>query len=313
MWNFVRQRLDEIVTAVFLLIVLVATILRPPIFATAGGLLLAQCALWGTGVLLVVLLAAARFSAWARTSLEIVIKIGPIVVAVVGYTSLRLLNASNITTWLGIQPKDQWMMAADNFLFGQTPYLWFIQWGLQSRPFLAILSYFYGLYPFTPVIALAWFLYKRDETQFRLIRRTLIVSFYCGYCCYILIPVSGPLSFTPHAPPCYLETTVGYLFLAGNFRYPFDCFPSLHTANPWLIVWLCRGKLPHWLMTTAIFACCGITLSTVALRVHYGVDDLAAVVWIFPIAFLARATLPGEAFETASTGDMQTSSLVSPS
>jgi hypothetical protein len=294
MLNYLRRHLDEIATIVFLLIVLVLTIARPPVYATPGGLLLAQIVLWGAGILLAALLIAARFNARARSVLYIILEIGPIVVAVVGYVSLRLFRAHDITTWLGIHPKDQWMMAADNFLFGKIPYLWFSQWGLESIPFLRIMSYFYGLYPFTPLIALAWFLYKGDDAQFRLIRRTLLISFFLGYSCYILIPVAGPLSITPNAPLPYIETTAGYIFLAGNFRFEFDCFPSLHTANPWLLVWLSRGKLPGWLMTAAIVACCGITLSTVALEVHYGIDDLAALAWIFPIALLGRASLPRE-------------------
>jgi hypothetical protein len=295
MLNFVRRRLDETATIAFLLIVLVLTIARPPVYATPGGLLLAQIVLWSAGILVAALLVAARFSPHARVVLHVILEIGPMVVAVVGYVSLKLFHAYEITNWLGIQPQDQWMMAADNLLFGKTPYLWFIQWGLQSRPFLQIMSYFYALYPFTPVIALAWFLYKGDGAQFRLIRRTLLISFFCGYCCYILVPVAGPLSMTANAPLPYIETRAGYIFLAGNFRYGFDCFPSLHTANPWLLVWLSRGKLPAWLMAAAIVACCGITLSTVALEVHYGIDDLAALAWIFPIAFMGRASLPREA------------------
>ena len=294
MLNYLRRHLDEIATIVFLLIVLVLTIARPPVYATAGGLLLAQIVLWGAGILVASLLIAARFNAQARNVLHIILELGPIVVAVVGYVSLKLFRAHDITTWLGIQSKDQWMMAADNFLFGKIPYLWFGQWGLESIPFLRIMSYFYGLYPFTPLIALAWFLYKGDDAQFRLIRRTLLISFFLGYSCYILIPVAGPLSITPNAPLPYIETTAGYIFLAGNFRFGFDCFPSLHTANPWLMVWLSRGKLPGWLMTVAIVACCGITLSTVALQVHYGIDDLAALAWIFPIALLGCASLPRE-------------------
>jgi membrane-associated phospholipid phosphatase len=47
-------------------------------------------------------------------------------------------------------------------------------------------------------------------------------------------------------------------------------------------------------MAATIFTCCGISLSTVALGVHYGVDDIAGLLWIFPSAFLARTTLPRE-------------------
>lgn len=277
MTNLIRRRLDEILTGIFLLAVLVATILRPPVFATPGGLLLARCVLWGAGTLIAILLVTARFSSLAHRALRIAADIGPVVVAIVGYVSLRLLGAYDITAWLRISAKDPWMMTADNLLFGKTPFLWFAQWGLDSRPFLQVMSWFYVLYPFTPIIALAWFMYKRDRAQFRLVRRALLVSFYCGYCCYLLIPVAGPLSLLSNTPVPYIETTVAYTFLAGNFRYPFDCFPSLHTANPWLILWLSRGKVPARWMTAAVIVCCGITLSTVALQLHYGVDGLAGL------------------------------------
>ncbi len=59
-------------------------------------------------------------------------------------------------------------------------------------------------------------------------------------------------------------------------------------------MWLSRGKLPGWLMAAAIVAACGITLSTVALQVHYGIDVLAGLAWVFLIVPLARVTLPRE-------------------
>ena len=183
-------------------------------------------------------------------------------------------------------------MAADVALFGKTPYLWFAQWGLDSRPFIEVMSFFYGLYPFTPILVLGWFMYKGDMEQLHLIRRAVLISLFCGYCCYIFFPVSGPLSLTTPATPLFVESAAVYRFLMDNFRFAGDCFPSLHTADPWLMVWLCRGKLPWGLMAAAIVTCTGITLSTIALRLHYGIDDLAGLVWIFPISMLARASLP---------------------
>jgi membrane-associated phospholipid phosphatase len=188
-------------------------------------------------------------------------------------------------------------MAADVALFGKTPYLWFSQWGLDSRLFLDGLSLFYGLDPFTPVILLGWLMYKGEMEQLRLVRRTVLISLYCGYCCYILIPVSGPLSLATPATHLFIESSLTYTFLMGNFRFATDCFPSLHTANPWMMVWLCRGRVPGWLMAVAILVCTGITLSTIALRFHYGIDDLAGLIWIFPISVVACATLPRETAE----------------
>ena len=224
----------------------------------------------------------------------LVLKFAPIVVAVVGYVSLRLLHASAIMAWLGIPSFDRCAMAADVAIFGKTPYLWFSSGPLGSILFRRIMSGFYALYPLTPILALAWFRFRRDALQFRLVQRALILSLYGGYCCYLFIPVAGPLSLARTGAPNFLESTFVYSFLANNFRYAYDCFPSLHTANPWLIVWLSRGKLPGWLMAGAIVAACGITLSTIALEVHYGIDDLAGLAWVFLICPLARATLPRE-------------------
>jgi membrane-associated phospholipid phosphatase len=150
------------------------------------------------------------------------------------------------------------------------------------------------LYPFTPLLAVGWYLCTGDRKQFRLVRRALVISLYSGYLCYLLIPVSGPLTLAGATQSNFLESTRTYSFLESNFRYIYDCFPSLHTANPWLIVWLSRGKVPWWLMAAAVGAACGITLSTVALQVHYGVDVLAGLAWVFPIAAVAKATLPRE-------------------
>ena len=294
MLNFFRRRFDELVTGSFLFLVLVLTLLYPVDFATPGGRVFARWVLSSAGALVALLLIAVRFTPRVRPLLRIVLEIGPMVVGVVGYVSLKLLHASAITDWLHISSKDRWMMAADVALFGKTPYLWLTQWGLDSRPFIQVMASFYGLYPFTPVILLAWFMYQGDMRQLRLVRRAVLISLYCGYCVYILFPVSGPLALTTPATPLFVESTFTYRFLVDNFRYAGDCFPSLHTANPWLMVWLCRGKLPRWLMAVAIVVCMGITLSTIALRVHFGIDDLAAFAWVFLISFLARASLPRE-------------------
>jgi membrane-associated phospholipid phosphatase len=102
------------------------------------------------------------------------------------------------------------------------------------------------------------------------------------------------LTLAATTAPTFLESTHTYSFLESNFRYLYDCFPSLHTANPWLIVWLSRGRVPGWLMAAAVIAACGITLSAVALEVHYGIDVLAGLAWVFLIAAVAKASLPGE-------------------
>ena len=294
MLDFVRAYLDELLTGIFLLLSAAFTVLHPPVFATRFGLLLARVVLWSVSAFVAAVLAASRFSLRARGIRTFIFDFGPIVVAVVGYVGLHLLDASAITTKLGIPPFDREMMAADVALFGRTPYLWFSRWGLVSGLFARVMSGFYAFYPLTPLLAVGWFLLRGERKQFRLLRRALILSFYSGYVCYLLIPVSGPLTLARASSPSFLESTRIYSFLASNFRYHFDCFPSLHTANPWLIVWLSRGKMPWWLMTAAIATALGIAASTIVLEVHYGIDVLAGLAWIFPVAAIARATLLGE-------------------
>jgi hypothetical protein len=192
MFDFVRSYLDELLTGLFLLLVAVLTVVHFPHYATPGGLLLARVVLWSVTILVAVLLVASRYSMCARSILHLVFDCGPIVVVVVGYVSLRLFDASVITARLGIPSFDHEMMAADVAIFGKTPYLWFMHWGLDSGVFARVMSYFYALYPFTPLLAVVWFLWTGDRKQFRLVRRALIISLYSGYICYLLIPVSGP-------------------------------------------------------------------------------------------------------------------------
>jgi membrane-associated phospholipid phosphatase len=47
-------------------------------------------------------------------------------------------------------------------------------------------------------------------------------------------------------------------------------------------------------MESAVSEGCGITFSTIALQVHYGIDVLAGLAWVFLITAVAKATPHGE-------------------
>lgn len=293
--RFLRRWLDELVTVCFLVLVFGLVPFFPPDFATPGGRALAVWVIRIAFALFALLLVAARFRPRARRALRVVLEFAPILVAVLGYVSLKLMHASAITDWLGIPARDSWMLAADNLLFGKTPFLWLAQSPLfVSRPFLQLMSFCYSLYPFTPLLVVGWFLYRGDLAQVRMVRRAMILSLYGGYCLYLLVPVSGPLSILPQPAPLFVQSTLTYNYLMGNFRYIYDCFPSLHTANPWLLLWLCRNKFPRWFVVLGALVCSGITLSTIALRMHYGIDDIAGFAWLSMIALFARRTMPAE-------------------
>lgn len=293
---FLRRWLDELVTVCFLVLVFGLVPFFPPDFGTPGGRALAVWVLRTVFPLFGLLLVTAYFVPRARRALRVVLEFAPVLVAVLGYVSLKLMHASAVSAWLGISAKDRWMLAADNLLFGKTLFLWLAQFPLfVSRPFLQLMSICYGLYPFTPLLVVGWFLYRGDIAQVRLVRRAIVLSLYGGYCCYLLIPVSGPLSIMQQPVPLFIQSTDTYNYLMDNFRYYYDCFPSLHTANPWLLLWLCRNKFPRWFVGFGTLVCCGITLSTIALRMHYGIDDIAGIIWICLIVQFAPATLPQQA------------------
>ena len=227
MLDFVRSYLDELLTSLFLLLVAVLTVVHPPHFATPGGLLLARIVLWSAAVLVCVLLVVSRFSLLGREALRFVLDFGLIVVAVIGYVSLRLFNAFAISAWLGIPSFDHAMMAADVAIFGKTPYLWFVHWGLDGGLFARVMSGFYALYPFTPLLAVGWFLWQGDRKQFHLVRRALIISLYSGYVCYLLIPVSGPLTLAATTAPTFPRVDA-HLFIPGvELPLPIRLFSQL--------------------------------------------------------------------------------------
>lgn len=298
--EFLRRRMDEIVTLVFLALLLALAHYRhAPLFEPLrwGGLTMR--ALFGA-VILVLIYFMCKFFGVSTPDLRHVVEYAaefiPYVFALIVYESLKHLHATALTVWLGIRAKDPQMMAVDIALFGKTPCLWLAQWGLDGRVFTFIMTFFYSLYYLAPVIALGWFMVEGDMVQFRLLRRGVLIVLYGGYCSYVLIPVAGPLTLAPPVHPLFFEKMTDYSFLMANFRYSFDCFPSLHTAVPWVLVLLCRRKLNRPLMFAAVFAATGITFSTIALRFHYGVDVLAGLAWAWAASVLARATFPrGEA------------------
>jgi membrane-associated phospholipid phosphatase len=295
--------MDEIMTAGFLVFLLVLSSLRgAPIFEPVrqGGLTIR--ALEGAACLLILLLAGKGFGWRAltlRQGIQSFAEYLPYLVALMVYESLKHLHATALTVWLGIHPRDAWMMAADNAIFGKTPYLWLAQWGMDGPAFISVMGFFYSLYYVAPVAALVWFMIAGDMERFRLIRRGVLIALYGGYCFYILIPVAGPLQAYTAVNPLFFDHLSSYGYLMDHFRYSFDCFPSLHTAIPWLLVLLCHNKLQRWLLAIAVIASAGVTLSTIALRFHYGVDVIAGLGWAWMAARLARLSFSRKSAQPA--------------
>lgn len=207
------------------------------------------------------------------------------------YESLKHLHANRITEWLGIKPKDALMIRADEWLFGRVLPLWFEP--ISSDAVVHVMWFFYvWVYYLGPILSLGFvYFVLEDDALFLRLRKALVLVLLGGYVSYLLVPVAGPLfnvgeQFTrPIATQPVLRSLV-----FEKYRYNWDCFPSLHTAVPWtlsLVLWPRLGNRSG--RPIAVLACSGVTLSTLVLRFHYGVDVLAGLAWAAMVAlFVAK-------------------------
>lgn len=197
------------------------------------------------------------------------------------YENLKHMHANRITEWLGILPKDNAMRLADEWLFGRTLPLYF-DTPFFSGFFSHIMWFFYiWVYYLGPVLLLGYaYFVLEDQNLFRRLRRALIVGLLGGYALYILVPVAGPLFLMGEqfTTPILTQPILQKLAFS-TLRYQWDCFPSLHTAIPWLLTLVAWRQLPRLGQVFAIVGASGVTLSTIALRFHYGIDIIAGVIW----------------------------------
>jgi membrane-associated phospholipid phosphatase len=285
--KFLSRYLDELLTALFWLGLLTLSVVRgSPLFEPLEDSGLAfKTVQWATLVIVLLLIFSPREFFTGVKNFIIVI------LALMCYEGMKHMHATALTLWLGISPKDDLMMALDIAIFGKTPYLWFMDWGLDSTLSVAVLGLFYSSYYFGPIAALGYAQLSGNDFLFRLIRRGIVIGLYGGYCFYILIPVAGPTSQAANLDGLFFEKIPAFQSAYQNLRYSFDCFPSLHTAIPWVIVLLCWQQLPAALKAVAVIFSIGCTLSTVGLRFHYGIDVIAGMAWAMSTAFLARKSM----------------------
>lgn len=247
-----------------------------PVFEPFGAGRLTAMTVFGFPILLGILLLR-RATGGAKT---LVTSWWPVFGILAVYESLKHMHANRITEWLGIQPKDELMLRIDEALFGKALPLWMDSWTApwfqELMSFLYIWVYYLG--PFT-LLAVAY-LQRRDDL-FRRLRLGLVLGLLGGYVLYILVPVAGPLFLIGDQFEHTIRTHSRVETLVfDTLRFNWDCFPSLHTAIPWILTVLCWGRFPRWVSALSALLASGVTLSTVALRFHYGVDLLAAFVWV---------------------------------
>ncbi|MBS1784244.1 MAG: fused MFS/spermidine synthase [Acidobacteria bacterium] len=204
------------------------------------------------------------------------------------YESLKHLHANQITEWLGISPKDSLMLSIDEHLFfGKTLALWLQP--LSTPWFSQVMWFFYvWVYYLGPVALLGWAYFQmQDDELFLKLRRGLVFCLLGGYLLYLLVPVEGPLFLVGEkfSHPILTQPTLQRLTFS-TLRYNWDCFPSLHTGLTWLLTVLAWSRMPKAGRVLCVTGASGVTLATVVLRFHYGVDLLAGLAWAGVVWFV---------------------------
>jgi len=191
---------------------------------------------------------------------------------------------------------DDWLIAADKWLFGVNPTEWLAQFAHPGLTEILQIAYtsFYFLF-----LLVGYDLYRRGNMDvFRYFMFTCVFGFFLSYLGYFALPAVGP-RFTLHDFSALDRELPGILLtpylrwfvnagesvpmgvpnavaLAGTQR---DVFPSGHTMMTLVLIYLsARFKVrSRWMLyvTGAL-----LIVATVYQRYHYVVDLIAGVVWM---------------------------------
>jgi membrane-associated phospholipid phosphatase len=198
----------------------------------------------------------------------------PLVVLPVVFTSLQWL-APSVAQGRVFDPQ---LAAMDREWFGVDVARWsegFLT-GAIADPFMAL----YFLYFLMPVVSFAWFLHRGDRAF--TYRAAFAISFgvYACYMLYLLVPATGPRhAYVNLSAPLPEGLITGRIhdFIRDLEPQPFDAFPSCHVVLGLLCAAMC-WPLGGWRRWSMVLVGAGTALSTVVLRYHYLVDDLAGVI-----------------------------------
>lgn len=203
----------------------------------------------------------------------------PIPAALLGYLSMRLFHIEELVPYFWIPVQDGQFSQWDTALFGQPVPLLLKPLTSDWLTLLTETAYLHFYY-LLPIGSLIWLHLKHQDEAFILLRRNIIFVLLGGFTLYFFLPVQGPIVFLSHEFPQVIGDPNSAIYQAvESFRYKYDCFPSLHTAVPWVVIFTLYGFYPHWFRPVAVFMALAITFSTVYLRYHYGIDVMAGLFW----------------------------------
>jgi membrane-associated phospholipid phosphatase len=191
--------------------------------------------------------------------------------------------------------KDELMARIDALLFfGQSPS--HLCERLIAPALSEWLSACYTFYlPLFPLVLGAIYA-KRESAPFREGAFALSLVLAIGYVGYGMVPVVGPLFFEKFERSLDIYYT-GWIKdqLMDRTRVPRDCFPSLHTAASFTLLWASRHvRKLLWALSPIVLS---IPFACVYLRYHYVTDVLAGLVLFAAVTrWTSRSTYLQAAF-----------------
>ena len=173
--------------------------------------------------------------------------------------------------------RDDWLMAADEWMFGVQPTMWMQQF---ITPWLSdFFSFAYMIwFPMIFFTVLLMLLKSRDAVTSYL--TSALFAFYIGYVCYTIVPAVGPLYALADQFTVSLSggaiTSMQVGVVVQPLATPRDVFPSLHTAMSCVMLYYIAVYRRRWLWLYAPLVA-SILISTVYLRYHYVIDVIAGI------------------------------------
>jgi membrane-associated phospholipid phosphatase len=203
---------------------------------------------------------------------------------------------------------DDWMIAADRWLFGTDPTVWLS--GIAHPAATEVLQLAYWMFYLLPVAVSAELYLDGRDWRFRQWMFLCAFGFFASYVGYLSLPCVGPrftlheLSATARELPglwltpylrAFIDTAgmvpVGSPASEALRLAPRDAFPSGHTLVTLLVMswsWRCRMRV-RWPVTVVGSL---LVVATVYLRYHY-VADVAAGAVLAAICYASAPALHG--------------------
>ena len=192
----------------------------------------------------------------------------------VAFTALQWLTPAVATPGRIFDPQ---LAAMDRDWFGVDIARWsegFLT-GAIADPFMLL----YFLYFLMPVVAFVWFLRRGDRAFTYRAAFTIAMGVYACYMLYLLVPATGPrhayVNLSAPLPEGWITGRI-HDHIRDLEPQPYDAFPSCHVVLGLLCAAAC-WPLGGWKRWSMVVVGAGTSASTLVLRYHYLVDDLAGI------------------------------------